>query len=162
MKEKHSLCAHFFLLESHPNHEDISSWRLMDFMTQRSFKEISVELNEKKSLPEFGFFLFLLCMDFSTNPHFQRQASIIWGFQQFLICLLWEVHREVKCQTLQSKDSRFGSLVYLFCVFSYLGFKYYGGNSSFHFWNPWARTDYQSNLIHTHALLPHSFRKAKH
>lgn len=157
------MCISFFWnLTQNP--EDISSWRLMDFITQRSFKEIFVELNEKKSLPELGFFLFLLCMEFSTNPHFQRQASLIWGFQQFLICLLWEVHREVKCQTLQSKDEDIQSLGVLFIYFVF--FPTWALNimveiSSFHFWNPWVRTDYQSNWIHTHALPPHSFRKAK-
>ena len=46
----------------------------------------------------------LLVINFGTNLRLQKQSSTIWVFEQFSINLLWEVHRDMKCQILQSKD----------------------------------------------------------
>ena len=45
-----------------------------------------------------------LVISFGTNLPLQKRSSTIWVFEQFSISLLWEVHRDMRCQILQSKD----------------------------------------------------------
>ena len=75
-----------------------------------------VGISSSRALPDPGTELHLLhwqanslslshlVINFGINLCLQKQSSTIWVFEQFSISLLWEVHRDMKCQILQSKD----------------------------------------------------------